>query len=178
VGASAMTTYELLTTIAAIGGLAIGIGGFIIALVSLSRTRKLDSQQVNLQSKQVELTQLQLDQVRKQAAAVTSSASAPTADVRVSMEGFSRAYRIVISNWGDGEARDVNFDLQLQPGRVTPLVSGDYDEKIPIPVLAPGAQCSLLAAPSFDSGTVFDAKWSWRDPDGSQQHRESRLTLP
>ncbi|MEA3238595.1 MAG: hypothetical protein U9Q94_02300 [Candidatus Bipolaricaulota bacterium] len=163
-----MTTYQILTAMAALGGLVIGLGGLIIALVSFSRTRKLDTQQSSLQSKQVELTDLQLKLIRKQAAAADKTAGESSADVRVSLEGFSPKYRFVITNWGEREARDVHFELESPPGRESPLVRGDYDEKIPIPVLAPGTQCTLL----------FDAKWSWRNLDGSEEHRESRLTLP
>jgi len=119
-----------------------------------------------------------LQLIQKQAATADKAAGESSADVGVSLEGFSPNYRFIITNWGKGDARDVHFELESPPGRETPLIRGDYEEKIPIPLLAPSIQCTLLTAITFSSGTVFDAKWSWRNLDGSEEDRESQLTLP
>jgi hypothetical protein len=171
-----MTTYELLATVAGLGGLVAAIGGLAVSAVSFRRTRKLDSQQSRLQVKQVELTELQLELTKKQSAGLT--ASGRSADVRVALEGFSPNYRFVITNWGEAPARDVRVDITALNDRPSPLVRGDYDEKMPIPALAVGARCSLLAAITFSTGTVFKASWEWTNPDGTTQQRESQLTLP
>jgi len=173
-----MTTYELLATVAGLGGLLAAIGGLAVAAVSLRRTRKLDSQQSDLQMKQVELTELQLELTKKQAAATGLTASGLSADVRVTLEGFSPKCRFVITNWGEAPARDVRLEITSLNNRPSPLVSGDCDEKMPIPTLAVGARCSLLAAITSSTGTVFRASWEWTNPDGARQRRESQLTLP
>lgn len=88
------------------------VGGLVIALVSFFRTGKLDTQQSIPQSKQVELTDLQLQLIQKQAATADKAAGESSTDVRVSLEGFSPNYRFIITNWGEGEARDVHFELE------------------------------------------------------------------
>ena len=148
----------------------------LIALVSLHRSGKVQRQQLTLQAKQEELVGLQLQMLRKQAA--TSEAPAKEkADVRVDLEKVGRSHRFVISNWGRGAAKRVTFDLDVTDGRISPLIKADYDEKIPIPELAPGGRVSLVAATSFDSGTAFYGRWTWQDPDGSIPERASLLTL-
>ena len=99
------------------------------------------------------------------------------ADVRVDLETSGRDHKFIITNWGRVPARDVTFELELEPDKSSPLVKGDYDEKIPIPELAPGSRCPLWAALSFDTGTSFPAKWAWRNPDGSEETRRSLLAI-
>lgn len=175
---SQMTSYEILATVAGLGGLVAAVVGLIVSAVSLRRSQKLDSQQAHLQQKQVELTELQLELTKKQAAATNLRAADPSADVRVTLDGFSPKYKFVITNWGEAPAQDVQLDVTALNGRDSPLVRGDYDEKMPIPTLAVGGQCSLLAAITFGTGTAFKASWEWTNPDGVRQHRKSQLTLP
>lgn len=152
---------------------AIAAVAVIIAGLSLYRTWKLQRQQMRLQAKQEELIDLQLKALRKQ-----SSAASPTekADVRVDLELLRENYRFTITNWGRVPARNIAFELELKQGRTSPLVNDDYDEKIPIPELAPGARCSLLAALTFGTGTTFPARWRWDNPDGTHETRSSLLS--
>lgn len=73
-------------------------------------------------------------------------------------------------------ARNVTFDLDLE-GKRSPLVTGDYDVKIPIPELAPGNRVPLWAAITMGMGTTFPARWSWRNPDDSIENRRSLLAI-
>lgn len=155
---------------------AIAIVAAVISLVSLHRTGNVQRQQMRLQAKQEELIDLQLESLRKQAGA-TKAPPQEKADVRVDLEQQGREYKFVITNWGRVPARGVTFDLDLKEGRISPLVSGDYDEKIPIPELAPGARCSIWAALTFGTGTTFHARWTWRNPDESQESRSSLLGI-
>lgn len=148
----------------------------IISLVSLFRTWKLQRQQMRLQTKQEELIDPQLESLRKQAATTLAPAQ-EKADVRVDLEPLGRDYKFIVINWGRVPARSVTFDLDLKEGRSSPLVKGDYDEKIPIPELAPGSRCALSAAVTHGTGTVFQARWSWRNPDGSLENRASLLAI-
>jgi hypothetical protein len=186
-----MTLYEHLDTI-------IALLGVIVALVSLVRTRKLDARQNRFSEKQEELTDLQLQLLRRevaQHAALPSPtpqpAALPTAtpqpappppavapaDVRATLEGTGRNHRFVITNWGYGPARNVNFQIRRRDGKSSPLVRGDYDDKNPIPELLPGDRVTFMAALTFGSGTTFDALLTWNNEDGSEQERETRVTL-
>ena len=155
---------------------AIAVLGAVIAFVSLYRTGKIQRQQMKLHAKQEELIDLQLESLRKQATA----AHAPPqekADVRVDLERQGNDYKFIITNWGRVPAREVRFALAVKEGGTTPLISGDYDEKIPIPELAPGGRCPLFAALTFGTGTAFQGMWSWRNPDGSEESRSSLLAI-
>jgi hypothetical protein len=188
-----MTLYENLTLI-------IAVLGAVISAVSLVRTRRLDDRQNRFQVKQEELTDLQLQLLRRevaqhqaalpsttqQRAALPSTTPQPAppppvvapADVRATLErAGGRNHRFVITNWGYGPARNVNFQLRQREGRSSPLVRGDYDEKNPITELQPGDRVTFMAALTFGSGTTFDALLTWQNEDGSEQQRETRVTL-
>jgi hypothetical protein len=100
-----------------------------------------------------------------------------TADVRVRLVGPSRSARFVIVNVGEGTAQNVQFEIELEGRQESPLVKGDYDEKLPIETLRPGDRVELLAALTFGSGSVFRAKWRWRDGDGELRERAERVSL-
>lgn len=175
-----MTLYEHLDTI-------IALLGVIVAVVSLVRTRRLDERQNRFSEKQEELTDLQLQLLRREVAhqaALPSATPQPApppavapADVRATLEHAGNGERFVITNWGYGPARNVNFQIRRREGRSSPLVSGDYDEKNPIPELLPGDRVTFIAALTFGSGTTFDALLTWQNEDGSEQQRETRVTL-
>ncbi len=153
----------------------------IVAVVSLHRTGKVQKQQLHLQKKQEELTDLQLDALRKQAEiAASAHVEAPQekADVRVDLEKVGRGdYRFIITNWGTVPAREVTFELELADDQRSPLVSGDYDEKIPIQELAPGSRVPLWAVITLGMSSSFPACWTWRNPDGSTETRRSLLAI-
>ena len=152
---------------------AIAAVAVIISVVSLVRTWKLQRQQMRLQAKQEELIDLQLEALRKQS---TVASVAEKADVRVDLVPSGSNHKFVLTNWGRVPARNVTFDLDLKEGRTSPLAN-DYDEKIPIPELAPGSRCSLSAALTFGTGTTFQARWTWYNPDDSQENRSSQIAI-
>lgn len=160
---------------------AIALVAIVISLVSLRRTSRVQEQQLRLQRKQEELTDLQLESLRKQSQmppmVPVAAAIQEKADVRVDLERVGRDFKFIITNWGRVPARDVRFDLELAAGKQSPLVVGDYDEKIPIPELAPGNRVPLLAAITMGMGTTFPGQWSWRNPDGSVETRKSLLAV-
>lgn len=164
-----LTWAQFITSV--IAGIAV-----LISWISLARTGNLQRQQMQLHTKQAELIDLQLEALRKQALEPTPSAQ-EKADVRATLESFGDTHRFVITNWGRVPARDVVFLLDPVEGRSTPLVEGDYDEKIPINELAPGGQVPVWAALAFGTGTVFPATWRWRNPDGSTEERQSLLAI-
>lgn len=176
-----MEAYQVITIIVAACGVLIAGGGLVVSIVSLRRSSANEAQSRRLQEKQEELTELQLKLHRGEIEKIEQSSSASIndkkADVRVSLEGSVKRARFVIRNWGYSAARDVNLEVTPIKGRSSPLVNGDADEKLPIPRLAPGADCSLIAALTFDTGVTFDVSWTWIEEDGSQRQESSRVSL-
>lgn len=166
-----MTLYEILTIVVALAGVA-------VSFISLRKSRHVDGQQRRLQLKQEELMDLQLQLLRDKVGQQSKDHDTPTADVRVTLEGFHGRERFVIANWGQGPAKEVDVKIQPRPGRSSPLVQGDYEEKLPIPELLPGDAVKLFAAITFGTGTEFDAILSWTEPDGSRQSRECQVSVP
>lgn len=160
----------------------IAVLAIVVSLVSLHRTSKVQEQQLRLQKKQEELTDLQLESLRKQAQHAGPLAAARVvqekADVRVDLERVGRGeFKFFITNWGPVPARNVTFDLDLAAGARSPLVKGDYDEKIPIQQLGPGNRIPLWASVTMGMGTSFPARWSWMNPDGTTETRKSLLAI-
>jgi hypothetical protein len=152
---------------------AIAALGIVVSTWSLLRTRRLNRQQLRLHTKQEELIDLQLQALRRES---TPAPVTEKADVRVDLEGSGGNYKFVVTNWGRVPARDVTFDLDVKPGSVSPLAT-DYEDKIPIPILAPGSRCALSAALTFGTGTTFQARWTWYNPDGTRSEMSSQLAI-
>jgi hypothetical protein len=164
-----MTAYEALTLIVALLSV-------IIAAVSLIRTRRLSDQQQRMQRKQEELADVQLQLLRREVAELARRDS-PPADVRMTLESRGGSdHRFIITNWGTGAARNVNVSIPSHPEN-SPLVQGDYDEKLPILELLPGDRVSLIAALTMGMSLTFDTVLTWTDPDGSEQRRERQVSL-
>ncbi len=83
----------------------------------------------------------------------------------------------LITNQGRGAAYDVAFSLDIEKGKASPLVDGDYDAKLPIDTLLSGEQVRLLAAISMGTDNVIDGHWRWRNEDGTTEERTGKLSL-
>ena len=57
------------------------------------------------------------------------------ADVRVKLARDYTGPHFLITNQGRGAAYDVAFSLDIEKGKASPLVHGDYDAKLPITTL-------------------------------------------
>lgn len=164
-----MTAYEILT-------LTVALTSVTIATVSLVRTRRLSEQQLRMQRKQEELADVQL-QLSKREVAERQRQDSPPADVRVTLEERgNNDHRFVIANWGTGAARSLNFSIPSHAEH-SPLVEGDYDEKLPIPELLPGDRVSAMAALTMGMSLTFSTVLTWTDADGSEQRRERQVSL-
>ena len=173
-----MEAYQVLTIAVAIGGVLIAAGGLVVSIISLRRSSATEAQTLRLQEKQEELADLQLKLHQAEVENLEESTSVGrSADIRVTLEGTARSSRFIIRNWGYGAAKDVNLGVKPLKGFSSPLVKGDADEKLPIPRLAPGSDCSLIAALSNDTGSTFDINWSWFDEDGTPRKESSRISL-
>jgi hypothetical protein len=140
---------------------ATAVVALVVSFVSLYRTGRLQRQQMKLHAKQEQLLDRQL---------------AKHADIRVSLGHERGSFRFVIRNAGAGSARNVTFSALSKEGSMSPLVRGDFDKKLPIPELPPGEERTILAALSFGSGLIFDAKWAWLEADGSTEERSGVIT--
>jgi hypothetical protein len=167
-----MNIYETLTVLASIGVL-------ITAIASYIQSKALKKRQSQLQAKQEDLIDIQLKLHKREAEASAPEKQGPLikAAVRVSLEGTGRSARFVTRNWGFGPAKNVELEVNPISGKRSPIIASDYNEKFPIPRLAPGGECSLIAALSFDTGTSFDVVWSWENEDGMTQKESSRVSL-
>ncbi len=105
------------------------------------------------------------------------SRTMPQSDVRVTLRGPARNAHFIIHNLGPGIVHDVHFEIDTPEGKNSPLVEGDYDEKLPIEILRPNAHVELLAALTFGSGTMFRANWRWREEDGREEKRSEKVSL-
>ena len=83
----------------------------------------------------------------------------------------------MLTNVGEVEARDVEFELEPQGNLESPLVHSDYEEKFPIPVLAPGSSVGTLMAIHFGTATAFRVILKWRDSDGKRHSEETYASL-
>ena len=101
----------------------------------------------------------------------------PMSDVRVILRGPARRARFIIENLGPGIVQDVHFEVDEQEGKKSPLVANDCKEKLPVPILRPGARWELVAALTFDTGITFTARWWWREEDGRVEERVEKIAL-
>jgi hypothetical protein len=136
-----------------ISTVAIALLAVIISFVSLHRSGIIQRQQFSLQEKQEELVSLQLEMLRKQAA-MSDAPAKEKADIRVDLVKDGRNYGFVITNWGRGAAQNVRFNIKSSDDRSSPLVKGDYDQKVPIRELSPRWTCLLLRHSPLEPGRV------------------------
>lgn len=159
-----MTLVETLT-------LLLAILSVVVSFLSLLRTTKLQTRVVRAEEAQARLAGRQLDALEATAARESK------ADVRISVERFSNAHRVVIQNVGPSTATDVNLLVTPPPGKESPIVASEMVEKLPIKSLLSGDEKSLIAAFAGGTGTHFDAKLSWTNADGSRQQRDDRVSI-
>jgi hypothetical protein len=160
-----VSTYETLTICTAL--LAV-----VIAAVSLWRTSRTNKEQIALQRIMATLAQKQLDQIQHEE---TSQASARLA-FRIERSG-KHGRKFVVENVGESPAERVSFELIPQGTSESPLVQRDYDQKFPIPILAPGSSVSALAAFHLGSATSLKVILNWQETDGRERREETYVSL-
>ena len=98
-------------------------------------------------------------------------------DVRIFLRGVGTGIRFVIRNMGSAAARDVSVDVEPLPGKNSPLVTTEYESKIPIARLEPEEECELSAVVTTGTGIEFTARLGWTDEDGTEQSSEALLSV-
>jgi hypothetical protein len=157
-----MDSYALLSLLAALVAV-------VIATVSLVRTGALQSQQLRLNEVIEELSRKQL------AMLASSQAASQQARVVANLEGSSSHRWFTLTNQGAAPAKDVGFELVSCPD--SPLVKGEADLKLPIPLLQPGQAVRLIAAIHMGSPLTYFAKVTWTNPDGAKVSGDYFLSI-
>ena len=148
----------------------IALVALVVAVVSLIRTRRVESQQAELRVRQIELASRQIEQLD------TTKRASEKADVRLSLQRDGKNDKFVLENRGPAPAREVTFEIESLEGSKSPLAN-DYQSLVPVKVLDAGAVCSCLCIIVHGTGLRFGGHWSWKNPDGSLEKRETTLTV-
>jgi TIR domain len=101
----------------------------------------------------------------------------PVTDVRVTLRKSGRSTNFVIENLGPGLVHDVGCELDTAALKESPIIDGDWQEKLPVDVLRPGAHVEMIAALSAGTGTTFRARLWWREDDGRVEERNEKVSL-
>ncbi|MDF1688375.1 MAG: hypothetical protein P1U35_02060 [Cycloclasticus sp.] len=159
-----MTNNEVLTLI-------ISCIAAFISLVVWNGQRKLHKESNDLQRATSELAKKQLEILVREDIEKTS------ARLRLDLVKDGKGYRFIITNIGKVDAMDVDLELLLEKPEHSPLIKSDYEAKLPAKKLSPDSSLSLIAALSFGKPTAFNAKLSWKNPDGGVQQDETYASL-
>lgn len=160
---STFETWSILLSVAAI------IVSLLAIVVSVVTQRRQDKGEESLRRLQEQLTVYQIEAYERAEAELVRSV------VRVFLRPRGRNYQFVLRNEGRTKVTNVNLEITPQAGQMTPLVPGDADRKLPIKVLQPGDECTLLAGLSNDSYPPFEAKLTWEDSLGKNHTAKSTI---
>lgn len=167
----------------------------LISLLTKRDQRKLQKESIELQKSQSRLAEKQLELIESEEKIKQSTIELQRAQARLSfkqLESFekeeaakSRAavrldlrstgssrYKLFLSNASNVNATDVSFKLDIPSKYSSPLIESEVEEKLPIPVLAPGSDVSFIAALCDDTPLGFNATVHWTNPDGTADTSE------
>lgn len=165
-----MPFFELLSSITAVVML-------VLTTLAVIRDRRIDERQQRIEKEQARLNKVQEELAAKQLEQLSRlerERNQATVVPEIVNEGGHK-YAFHITNVSGVPARDVNFEL-IECER-SPLLRGDYDEKLPAACLAPGGRIRLIAAITMGSPRVFRGKVSWRNLDDTTAQQEYTLSL-
>nr|WP_086937341.1 hypothetical protein [Thaumasiovibrio occultus] len=159
-----MSEYEFVSVIlAAIAAL--------ISLVVWNGQRKLQQESLDMQKATAELAKKQLEVLMREDQVKNS------ARLKLALVSKGNGYKFVITNVSDVDAQDVNFELLLDSNRHSPLIESDLAEKLPAPKLQSGCELSLIAAISKSTPMAYNARLSWRNPNGEIVYDDTYVAL-
>ena len=142
----------------------IALGALLVATLSALGTLHLSRRQAKLEG---ELGRFQLKELKAR--------DADRARARIVCRFRRIDDRLIITNAGGGQARDVDVRLDCPDGR-SAFPGKQYERLFPIAVLEPGVEA--LAIVVFTSGCCppLDAVVRWLDPDGTQREEQMLVT--
>jgi hypothetical protein len=159
-----VTKYEILSTLVSC------IAAFI-SLVVWGGQRKLQREANDLQRVTAKLAEKQLEMIHRE------EKGKNTARLTLSLIKDGKSYRFRISNIGEVDALNVDFELLPDDPDKSPLIKSEIKEKLPAKRLSPGTSVSLIAALHMSSPTAYSAKLRWSNPDGSTSEEETYAAL-
>jgi hypothetical protein len=141
----------------------------VISFVTMVRERKLDEDQRKLRRVTEELSRKQLDRLKEE------DFAAHRTRVVAELAGESGNRKFYIKNVGRSPAKDVEFEI-IDCDR-SPLIPAQVDEVLPLKVLQPGSEISLLAAITMGSPPIFNTRVTWTNVDGSRDAADFPIPL-
>ena len=151
--------------------LSVALLAVIIALVSLRRTHRVATRQLELQEAQAAFAKFQHEVLAKE------QSTKQRADIRISIVERGRGHRLVIANVGGGPAQDVVFDLVLPDGTTSFLIDSEIDGLLPVTRLLPGQEVSMLIAPTMGTARHVLARVAWIDERGEHVKQNLEVTF-
>lgn len=160
-------------TISDIGSLssaAFALLALVVAVISLHKTNKFNARQVELADTTERLNRLLIEREMTEGLAVSR------ADISANLyQAAKHDYRLKIFNKGKGVARNVRIvDLG---GEESILITGQIEQKFPLPILEQHQSAELIAAISLGSPLRAHIKLQWDDDAGVNNEKELTPSL-
>ena len=142
----------------------------MISTVSLIRTRRFQTKQLDFEAVTAALAKKQLKLIEKEEQARDQAC------LTAELVKIDRAdYRFVIMNQGSSVASEVVFEIDpASPDN--PLVKNECQRKLPYPSLQSGQSFTLIAALHMGSAMSYQTHLRWKNPDGSQGANDIHLS--
>jgi len=151
---SNLTIFETLSIVIAC------IAAFI-SIVVWNGQRKIQRESLELQKATSDLAKKQLEML------VSEDKEKSSARLKLDLVKSGTSYKFYITNIGNVDAANVDFELLLDKPEQSPLIASDVESKLPAPKLSPGSQISLIAAIHMGSPSAYNALLKWTNPDGT-----------
>lgn len=143
----------------------IALGAFLVAGLSALGTYQLSRRQTKIEE---ELGQLQLKELQAR--------DADRATARILCKYRREDMRLLVTNTGGGQARNVEVELDCPNGGRSAFPDSVLNEFFPIAVIDPEDYVPIIV--SFAGGCTppLEAVVRWLDPDGTQREEQVLVT--
>lgn len=148
----------------------ISIVAVSISLVSLIRGRKNTQKLIELEEIHAQLSRKQLEEYERK------EADSLKASLAVSLQADSRSGKFIVENMGPAAAKNIYFSLN-EEGDHNPLINGDFEKKIPYPLLNPGESYHFMARfPLAITQMIYGVDLRWHTEDGIQHKKSFKVS--
>ncbi len=151
----------------------IAIGAILVSLLSVYFSFRANKNSLTLQKEQTEMQKriTQIEEAREQDRAIQSRKANLKAELR---KVERNSYRLVINNFGQGTACNVEAKLDGQPILKHPAIASGQQE---IKLIGPNSETSYIAGITLDCSPPFKFKVTWKDDSGVPGEYETTLTF-
>lgn len=98
------------------------------------------------------------------------------ADIKVELGRFGGDRRFVVQNLGGSSAYDVDFKVDSENGKNSPVLGSELEKTFPVSELESGHHVSLSAIITTGTGIRFQAVVTWRNRDDTREERSFQLS--